>query len=155
LHEDDSSSSSKVAASESSICNSKFTVSTLLPPGQADGKVKKREKKTRQEKDLTKAIKDAQIKLSEIQRPAKKACRKRVEVEVSPPSSESEGERSKGADGMCMKDMEKMTEGHRNLSSPNLYEHKEGWGSKALISTVRTKASSSETNECSALSKNS
>jgi len=40
-------------------------------------------------------------------------------VEVSPPSSESEGERSKGADGMFMKDMKKMTDGPRNLSSPN------------------------------------
>jgi hypothetical protein len=119
LNEDDSSSSS-VAASESSICNSKFTVSTLLPPGPGEaGKAKKREKKTRQERDLTKAIKGVQIKLSEIQRPAKKACRKRVEVEVSPRSSESEGERSKGADGMCMKDMEKMTEVPRNMSSPN------------------------------------
>jgi hypothetical protein len=104
--DDENSSSSKVDASESRICNSKFTVSTLLPPGPGEaGKARKREKKTRQERDLTKAIKRAQIKLSEIQRPAKKPCRKRVEVEFSPPSSESEGERSKGADGMCMKDM--------------------------------------------------
>jgi len=42
-----------------SICNSKFTVSTLLPPRRAAGKAKKREKKSRQEKDLAKAIKGA------------------------------------------------------------------------------------------------
>lgn len=122
---DDNSSSSSGAVSESichSICNSKFTVSTLLPPKTetaAAGNSRKREKKTRQEKDLTKAIKGTQIKLSEIKGPAKKACKKKVLVEVSPPSSESEGERSKGGDGMSMKDMKKMTEGPRNLSSPN------------------------------------
>jgi hypothetical protein len=38
---------------------------------------------------------------------------------VIPASSESEGERSKGADGMCMNNMDKMTEGPRNMSSPN------------------------------------
>jgi hypothetical protein len=45
-------------------------VSTLLPPktatATAAGNSRKREKKTRQEKDLTKAIKGTQIKLSEI-----------------------------------------------------------------------------------------
>jgi len=84
-------------------------VSTLLPPktatAAAAGNSRKRVKKTRQEKDLTKAIKGTQIKLSEIYGPAKKACRKRVLVEVSPPSSESEGERSKEGDGMRTKDM--------------------------------------------------
>jgi hypothetical protein len=54
-----------------------------------------------------------------MQRPAKKSCRKRVLVEISPASSSSseiEGEGSKHGDGMCTKDMKKMTEeGPENL----------------------------------------
>ena len=124
----------------------------------AAGYSRKREKKTRQEKDLTKAIMGTQIKLREMQRPARKACRKTVLVEVSPSSvlSESEGERSNGGVGMTAKDMLKMTKASRgNLNSPNQNNLRVGWGYHALISTVRTKASSSETNECSALSKHS